>query len=361
MSRRQLLIVENSTDASKLAYQQLVSGSDYQLHFAENCLEARTIILSQRLDAILLGSPPYEHCLPSLDHLQESGNDPAVIALLDADEQERYLACHKEGALDCLMAPFSGERLIKSIERCLAIKALEREKRDFISMLSHDLKNPITAAIGSIDLVREKRLGPLNREQASYLMSAIESCNEVVTMIDNLLDMHRFEAGRIVFKKTPVNLPELTQQVLNGFRGILKQARIRLNIRTDDTLPKLLLDRNRFSRVIANLVANAIKFTPPDGEISVSCCKGVSATSQLAIILQVKDTGDGIALSELPLIFDRFIQARNHGSRGSGGSGLGLAFCKMAVEAHSGTITADSHEGIGSEFTITLPLPEAEE
>lgn len=358
MGSRQLLIVSNNTAASQMAHQQLATNNDYQIHVAENCLEARTIIQNQRLDAILLGSSPYEHCLPPLEHLQESGNDPAVIALLDANEQERYLACHKEGALDCLMAPFSAERLIKSIERCLAIKALEREKRDFISMLSHDLKNPITAAIGSIDLVREKRLGPLNREQASYLMSAIESCNEVVAMIDNLLDMHRFEAGKIIFNRVPVNVGELTQQVLHGFRGILKQARIQLNMRIDDNLPKLLLDRSRFSRVIANLVTNAVKFTPMNGEITVTCCSGVSATSQLAIILQVKDSGEGIATIDLPLIFDRFMQARNQSSRGSGGSGLGLAFCKMTVEAHDGIITADSREGSGSEFTITLPMPE---
>ncbi|MDK9717501.1 MAG: ATP-binding protein [Trichlorobacter sp.] len=356
MGTKQILIVSNGTTASQQAF-QLLATAPYQLHQAATCEEARITIKNQRLDAILLGSPPHQHCLPSLEHLQESGSDPAVIALLDANEQERYLDCHKQGALDCLMAPFSVERLVKSIERCLAIKSLEREKRDFISMLSHDLKNPLTAAIGSIDLVREKRLGPLNREQGSYLLSAIESCNEVVAMIDNLLDIHRLEAGKLVFHKAPANLSELTQQVVAGFRGMIKHAQIQLHLQLEEDLPLLDLDKNKFSRVIANLLANAVKFTPCGGEITIRCYCGVSTDSKVAIMLSIADTGNGIATVELPIIFDRFVQARNQAGRGSGGSGLGLAFCKMVVEAHDGAITADSREGIGSEFTITLPLP----
>lgn len=360
MARKQLLVVQNDTGAARLAC-SLLEGSDYQLHLAETCADACGIIASQQIDAILLGSPAHDHCLPSLEPLQESGSDPAVIALLDDNEQERYLACHKEGALDCLMAPFSVEQLTKSIERCVAIKALEREKRDFISMLSHDLKNPITAAIGSIDLVREKRLGPLNREQASYLMSAIESCNEVVAMIDNLLDIHRFEAGKVIFHRLPLSLPELLQQVLNSFSGVLKHAQIELRAQIEENLPLIPLDRGKFARVIANLLTNAIKFTPAGGNITVSCCCGVSEATKVAVILRIKDTGDGIATVDLPMIFDRFMQARNQGGRGSGGSGLGLSFCKMVIDAHGGTISADSQEGVGSEFTIILPLPDEDD
>lgn len=354
--RKQILIVENSTSAAQLAH-QLLEGGPYDLQVAISCMDARQRLEKQRIDAILLGSPPFDACLPSLDHLKESCSDPVVIALLDADEQERYLACHKEGALDCLMAPFSKDRLIKSLERCMAIKSLERERLDFISMLSHDLKNPITAAIGSVDLVRSKRLGALNAEQAEYLQSAIESCNEVVAMIDNLLDIHRFEAGKINFTMVPINLSDLVRQVVNGFRGAVKQSRIQLQVRIEEKLPLIPIDRAKFSRVIANLITNAIKFTPDSGEINISCSRGVSADSRPAIIVQIRDNGNGIADVDLPLIFDRFVQARNQSNRGSGGSGLGLAFCKMTVEAHGGTITVDSREGMGSEFTIVLPIP----
>lgn len=353
---KQILIVENNAEAARLALQLLEEGP-YDLHLAVSCMDARAILEKKRIDAILLGSPANDACLPSLDHLKESCSDPAVIALLDADEQERYLACHKEGALDCLMAPFSKDRLVKSLERCMAIKSLERERLDFISMLSHDLKNPITAAIGSVDLVRSKRLGVLNNEQEEYLQSAIESCNEVVAMIDNLLDIHRHEAGKITFSMVPTNLAELVRHVANGFRGVAKQSQLQLQLMIDEKLPLLPIDRAKFSRVIANLLTNAVKFTPNLGEIKLSCSSGISADSQPSVIIQINDTGNGIADVDLPLIFDRFVQARNQCNRGSGGSGLGLAFCKMAVEAHGGTITVESHEGVGSVFTIVLPFP----
>ena len=127
---------------------------------------------------------------------------------------------------------------------------------------AHDLKNPLTAAIGSIDLVREKRLGPLNREQASYLLSAIESCNEVVAMIDNLLDIHRLEAGKLTFHKTPANLSELAHQVISGFRGMIKHAQIQLHTQLEEDLPLLDLDRNKFARVLANLLGQCSQVYP---------------------------------------------------------------------------------------------------
>lgn len=357
MPRKRILIVENGAKAAQLA-ESLLAESPYKLYHAVDCVESRAILAEQRMDLILLGSPIHAECLPPLGHLKETGGDPAVIALIDANEEGRYIACLKEGAIDCMMAPFTRDELQKRMERGMALKALDREKRDFVSMLSHDLKNPITAVIGSVDLVREGRLGPINSEQAEYLMSAIDSCIEVVAMIDNLLDIHRFEAGKMQFRPVAVNLTDLVRQVTSSFRGIVQHAHIRLNVLVDDELPELQLDRGKFTRVLANLLSNAVKFTPEQGEITVTCSQGVSAASELAVILSVKDTGDGIPPQDLPLIFDRFVQARNRGSRGGGGSGLGLAFCKMTVEAHGGTITAASREGIGSEFIISLPIPD---
>lgn len=356
--RKQVLLVDNGAHAPRLAAQLLSATGFFDLHHTAECAEACNLLPDKRFDLILLGSPSHAECLPPLGKLRELGCDPAVIALLDANEEGRYIACLKEGAVDCMMAPFSADELIKRMERGMALKALDREKQDFVSMLSHDLKNPITAVIGSVDLVREGRLGPVNSEQAEYLMAAIDSCNEVVAMIDNLLDIHRFEAGKIQLRKTTVNLADLVRQVTSSYRGVAQAADLHLNVIIDDDVPELLLDRDKFSRLLGNLLSNSARFTPEGGEITVTCSQGISADSDLAIVLSVKDTGDGIPANDLPLIFDRFVQARHHGSRGGGGSGLGLAFCKMTVEAHDGTISASSREGHGSEFIVTLPVPE---
>lgn len=356
--RKQILLVENGAQAPQLAAQLLATSDAFELHQAIDCSEACGLIPSTHFDLILLGSPAHAECLPPLDNLRNLGSDPAVIALLDANEEGRYLACLKEGAVDCLMAPFTFDELLKRMDRGMAHKSLDREKQDFISMLSHDLKNPITAVIGSVDLVREGRLGPVNVEQAEYLLSAIGSCIEVVAMIDNLLDIHRFEAGKMQLRPVPVNLAELVGQVTGSYRGAVQAANLRLTALIDDGLPEVVLDRDKCSRVLANLLSNSARFTPDGGEITVTCSLGVSADAERTIILSVKDTGEGIPADDLPQIFDRFVQARNHGSRGGGGSGLGLAFCKMAIEAHGGTISASSHEGHGSEFIITLPVTE---
>ncbi|MGB4600177.1 MAG: hybrid sensor histidine kinase/response regulator [Trichlorobacter sp.] len=356
--RKQILLVENGAQAPQLAAQLLTAAGSFELHQATDCAEACGLIPGKRFDLILLGSPAHAECLPPLGKLRELGSDPAVIALLDANEEGRYLTCLKEGAVDCMMAPFTGDELIKRMERGMALKLLDREKQDFVSMLSHDLKNPITAVIGSVDLVREGRLGPVNTEQAEYLMSAIDSCIEVVAMIDNLLDIHRFEAGKMHLRPVPVNLADLVRQVTTSYRGAALAANLRLTTLIDDGLPQVVLDRDKFSRVLANLLNNSARFTAEGGEITVTCSQGISADSELAIILSVRDTGEGIPAADLPQIFDRFVQARNHGSRGGGGSGLGLAFCKMTVEAHGGSISAASRQGHGSEFIITLPAPE---
>lgn len=357
-TRKKILLVENSAQAPRLAAHLLAANDAFELHHVAECSQACSLMPGIHFDLVLLGSPADAECLPPLAKLRELGCDPAVMALLDANEEGRYLNCLKEGAVDCMMAPFTAAELVKRMERGMALKSLDREKQDFVSMLSHDLKNPITAVIGSVDLVREGRLGPVNREQAEYLMSAIDSCIEVVAMIDNMLDIHRFDDGRMQFRKILVNLPELTRQITSSYRGAAHAANLRLTALIDDDLPEVTLDRDKFSRVLANLLINAARFTPDGGEITVTCSQGISAKSELAIILSVRDTGEGIPADELPFIFDRFVQAKGQSARGRGGSGLGLAFCKMVVEAHGGTISAASREGQGSEFIISLPVPE---
>lgn len=353
---KQVLVVENGAQAARLAAQLLAADTAYDPSLAADCAAAHALMTANRFELVLLGSPSYVDCLPHLQKLRQSGYDPVVIVLLDANEDGHYRACLKEGAVDCIIMPFSADELLQRIERGITVKALDREKQDFVSMLSHDLKNPITAVIGSVDLVREGRLGPVNREQAEYLMAAVDSCNEVTAMINNLLDIHRYEAGKMQLRRVPVSLTELTRQAVASYRGAAQAAGLHLNSQIEDGLPELLLDREKFSRILANLLTNAARFTPDGGEITITCSQGISAESDLAIVISVKDTGQGIPADELPQIFDRFVQARNHGSRGGGGSGLGLAFCKMTVEAHGGAISASSREGHGSEFTITLPV-----
>jgi PAS domain S-box-containing protein len=257
------------------------------------------------------------------------------------------------------------------------LKELEQEKEDFVSMLSHDLKSPITAVVGSIDLVRESKLGPVNEEQCEYLDAAIESCEEMVEMIDTLLGIHKFEAGkmRLYFKEEdPATL--ITRGV-GKFQTLARRGGINLYTTVKEQVPGISVDRSAFGRILGNLLSNAVKFTPEGGEIEVSLDLVhdiASVTGRIPeqsyaqrelpqggsfVRIRVRDTGVGIPQESLGAIFDRFVQARNRRLGKTRGTGLGLAFCRKAVDAHSGYIWAESGSGAGSVFTMLLPaVPE---
>lgn len=263
---------------------------------------------------------------------------------------------------------------VEIIRDISALKALEQEKEDFVSMLSHDLKTPITAVVGSIDLVREGRLGPVNDEQQEFLESAVESCADMVELIDTLLDIHKFEAGKMILDFKPEEPQLLIHKSLSRFRSISKRTQVALSARFADQLPHITVDRNKFSRLIGNLLTNAFKFTPEKGEITVtadlvtdiSAIRGRIPAGAYApeaieegkeyLQIVVSDTGIGIPAEQLGVIFDRFVQARTRRAGKTKGTGLGLAFCRKVMDAHKGYIWAESHEGKGSSFFLLFPV-----
>ncbi len=156
---------------------------------------------------------------------------------------------------------------VEIIRDISAVKALEQEKEDFVSMLSHDLKAPITAVVGSVDLVREGRLGPVNADQREYLESSMESCAEMVEMIDTLLGVHKFEAGKMLMHFKEEQPRQLIQRTYTRFITVAKRAQINLLANVPEDLPGISVDRSTFSRLLGNLISNAVKFTPEGGRL----------------------------------------------------------------------------------------------
>lgn len=263
---------------------------------------------------------------------------------------------------------------VEIIRDISTLKALEREREDFVSMLSHDLKNPITAIVGSLDLVREGRLGPINKDQCEFIEAAEESCSEMVEMINSLLDIHKFEAGRMVMNFHPEKPQELLAKILAQYATAAGKEEIRLSSAVATDLPECSLDRTSFIRMMGNLLSNALKFTPGKGVITVSMdlVKGLSRLTKTipaglypaAVLTQagsflritVTDSGVGMPAESLGSIFDRFVQAQNRRAGKSRGTGLGLAFCRKVMDAHKGLIWAESEEGKGAVFTVLFPL-----
>jgi two-component system, OmpR family, phosphate regulon sensor histidine kinase PhoR len=264
---------------------------------------------------------------------------------------------------------------VEIIRDISVLKALEQEKEDFVSMLTHDLKSPLTAVVGATDLVREGRLGNINEEQKEYLESAIESCAEMVEMIDTLLDVYKFEAGKMIMAFTREDLQPLIQRAITGFRSVAQRSNTKLTATFKENLPELMVDRNKISRVFSNIFSNAFKFTPDGGsiELSAECLDSTEAAriipqqlypqqklpeSGRFVKVTISDNGIGIPQEALATIFDRFIQAQSRRKGVNQGTGLGLAFCRKVTDAHGGFIWAESVLEKGSTFTILLPVQE---
>ncbi|OGT99139.1 MAG: hypothetical protein A2X80_05050 [Geobacteraceae bacterium GWB2_52_12] len=251
---------------------------------------------------------------------------------------------------------------------------LKQEKEDFIFMLSHDMKNPLTAAIGSMDIMREGRLGPVTPDQADYLQSAIESCEEAVVMINNLADLQRLDTGRMKFKITPVNPCALIDAAVRHFLPAAGRENITLTLNAQTSVPEVAADSSIMSRVFENLIGNALKFVPEDGAISLSCdCIAQSnlyktgipphlsdystkfSSAARFVRITIADNGDGISSDDLNNISERYFLAGNASGRIRGGSGLGLAFCKKTIESFNGCIWAKNGVDEGSQLIVLMP------
>lgn len=376
-----ILIVDDEEEIGQ-SLEMYLASEGYAATLATNGSAALEILLTDKDHTVVLLdiNMPGLNGVTVLKRLQEAGSDAAVIMMSGHGSEELAVECMKNGAEDYLSKPFALTDMLQRIERARTHRRerkekrqLQQEKEDFILMLSHDMKNPLTAVIGSIDIIREGCLGAINEEQTEYLQSAIDSCNEVVTMIDNLLDIRKFEAGKIQMAVHPYNAHELISRIANQFTRPAIHDGIELSVDLEAATSTIDVDKNSFTRVLGNLLGNALKFTPEGGKISVSCrCISDKETPTLRIPeyaaippdflknscfvrLTVSDTGNGIPQDELDRIFDRYTQLTQRTERERGGAGLGLAYCKLAIESFHGMIWAECEAGQGSIFVILLP------
>ncbi|OGT97460.1 MAG: hypothetical protein A2079_01200 [Geobacteraceae bacterium GWC2_48_7] len=374
-----ILIVDDEADIALILKLHL-EDAGYETSWANEGSLALAMLAEEEYAAMLLDvKMPGMSGIEVLEQIKKNGKNVAVIMMTAHGNESFAVECMKAGALDYFVKPFDMSDILQRIARAISFhnavihkERLEREKDDFVSMLSHDMKNPLAAVIGSIDIMREGRLGPVNSEQVEYLQSAIESCNEVVAMIDNLLDIHRFEAGCMQMLLRAINPPDLIMSATQRFIVLAGHEQIHLSVELEKDLPYIVVDINAFTRIIGNLLGNAIKFTPSGGKITVRCRTylpddlaalnipeyahppGLLNKFKKHFCLSVKDNGPGIPPEEHSQIFNRFVQSRKN-TKMKVGTGLGLAFCKMAIESFGGIIWVNSTEGAGSEFIFLLP------
>jgi signal transduction histidine kinase len=226
-----------------------------------------------------------------------------------------------------------------------------RARDELLGIVSHDLRNPLSAISMCASALEEEM--PAAGEASRYLVSTIaESAGWMNRLIQDLLDMASVETGRLSMDRNAKSVNDILAPLEKMFSPPAKDAGVHLLIGAESSLPLLMADSERILQVLANLVANAIKFTPAGGEIAVHA--GACQNDTKLVCFTVRDSGCGIPPEQLPHVFDRFWQARR-GAR-QRGTGLGLAISKGIVEAHGGSMDAESEVGRGSTFRFTLPV-----
>ena len=224
-----------------------------------------------------------------------------------------------------------------------------RLKDEFLSTLSHELRTPLNAVFGWARILRMRQLD----QNTAHAVEVIERNAEAqIRLIEDVLDVSRIIAGKMTISMEPLNIGEVLAATIEGLRPATQAKGVRLEAHLDPEVAAVRADPHRLQQVFWNVLSNALKFTRPDGLITVTL-RSANGSAEI----QIADTGVGIRPDVLPFVFDRFRQADSSTTRSHGGLGLGLAIVRHLVELHGGTVAADSPgEGRGATFTIRLPV-----
>lgn len=232
---------------------------------------------------------------------------------------------------------------------------LSRLKDDFVAIVSHDLRSPLTAILGATEiLLNDEYIDvPLTPDQRELVENIQVMGEQQLYLVNDLLDLAKIESGKIQLTPTVADIEHVAQQCLQTLHVLAENKNIRLEYQFEPGLPKIRVDVPKVTQVINNLLSNAIKFTEPGGMVTLHVEKDGDMMK-----VAVTDTGEGIPPEELLLLFSKFQQFKSAGTRGERGTGLGLAICKNLIELHHGKIWVDSRVGAGSTFAFTLPVTE---
>lgn len=233
-----------------------------------------------------------------------------------------------------------------------ALKVASRVRSNFVSMVSHELRTPLNSVHGFIDLLLQGHMGELSEEQRMYLGYTQEGVQQLISIVEDILFMTRSDLGQFEVKQREERILGLIRQVIRTLQPQAIKAEVALYQDIAADVPALLIDSQRIKQVMNNLVANAIKFTPPGGTVTISTRRYDDNFE----LISVADSGYGIPAEDRQHIFERFYQSNHSQQSKMGGYGLGLSIAKLIVEQHGGMIDFDTVMDKGTTFYFTLPL-----
>jgi signal transduction histidine kinase len=289
--------------------------------------------LSTLVEGSFKGSPDY----------QPTSFDKAV--LVNQQGAEKYYLPRILAMRDEAGTPVGVVLALQDVTR---FRVADDVKTDLIATVSHELKTPLTSMQMAVYLLLEEKVGPLNPKQTELLLAARNNSDRLFEMIEDLLDLARFEGGSALIDKKPVSSRDLLGDIAERERELVTSRGLQLKLETEPKLPKVEVSMSRIEQVFANFISNAVKFSPSGSAITLSAKKENDKSVRFA----VKDEGPGIPQNLQRRIFDKFFRIAD---RGDQGAGLGLSIAREIVLAHGGNVGVSSEKGKGSEFFFTLP------
>lgn len=377
MNRPKILIVDDEAKNIKLLKAMLMADN-YQCLGVLNGKEALKAANNIKPDLILLdvmmpGINGYEVCF-RLKFNEKTRMIPIVMVTALKGKEDRIRSIDS-GADDFISKPIDRTELLARVKSLLRIKSyhddlvasyqeiteknaklneLEKTKEGLMHMIIHDLNNPISAIMGAVELL-EMDEGNLSENNPEIIKKCLISCSDMILMIRSLLDIHKIEEGKLNLAKKMIHTDDLINDVLDPLTPKTDLKQISVSFSGNGDVPLIHVDGGLIKRVMANLINNAFMHTPKGGKIEVAVD---SLPEKENICISVKDNGEGLAPEYHEIIFSKFEQvALRKAGDNLGTSGLGLYFCKLAIEAHGGKIWVESKgEGMGCTFSFTLPV-----
>lgn len=286
---------------------------------------------------------------PFITLVRDHEMDAIVQKCLEKAEQQRGIVQVGGGKryLDMTATPLSNGTLVL-VQDITGIRRLEKVRQDFIANISHELRTPIASLKALLETLHDGAINDKNVAEDFLQRMQVET-DKLAQMVSELSELSRIESGELALKLETVDVGAAVERVADRLRAQAERAQLSIILDNSPDLPRIMADESRLEQVLVNLVHNAIKFTPQNGEITIS-----SKVEGENILVTIADTGVGIPADDLPHIFERFYKVDR--ARSGGGTGLGLAIAKHIVQAHGGNIWAKSDEGKGSTFAFTLPI-----
>jgi two-component system, sensor histidine kinase and response regulator len=351
----------------------ILEDEGYEVILAEDGPSALSYLQQAPFDLVLL-----DIMMPGMDgyevtrRIRQNAQLPFIpILLITAHEQSSVVEGLDGGADDFIRKPFDTEELLARVRSLLRLKysidereAMGRQREDFVSRLTHDLRTPLVAADRMLSLFVQETFCPISSEMKEAIDTMIRSNQNLLQMVNTLLEVYRHEAGQKQLTFVPCDVPEIVREIVQELQPLAEEKQVDLFFdlaqpppQSDRRTAVVMGDRMELRRVVGNLLGNAIKFTDR-GSITIRVFEAPLLAAQPLhqpdawLTIEVEDTGSGISPEDQAVIFERF----RKGNHKRADSGLGLYLSRCIVEAHGGTISVVSEVKKGSTFTVRLPV-----